>query len=346
MKTLHSSFEQLWYARPDTVGSWLLLGLLRGLLWPFSFVFQVLAGLRKKILLARQTTLPVPVVVVGNLSVGGTGKTPLLHAIATAFTRRGIRVGIISRGYGGSHTGSPRMVSALDDAACVGDEPLLLAQLTHCPVVIGADRVAAARFLLQQTAVDVILSDDGLQHYALPRQFEIAVLDAARGMGNGFCLPAGPLRESAARLRTVDAVVINGEQTDALLEGSLQQLAITPLVTALQPECWVSVIDGRKQTLDSVPKGEVHALAGIGNPPRFFNTLRQLGYHVVEHPFPDHHIFSANDLQFGDDLPVVMTEKDAVKCTGFAAPHCYALRVSMPVPDVWIDAVLAKIQSA
>ncbi len=181
------------------------------------------------------------------------------------------------------------------------------------------------------------MSDDGLQHYALPRTVEIAVLDGARGIGNGFCLPAGPLREPASRLHEVDFVVVNG--------ATSQTFNNAQLVTELIPEYWVNIGNGDVLALEKLPESpRVHAVAGIGNPHRFFQTLRNLGLDIIEHAFPDHHVFSAVDIRFGDNLPIVMTEKDAVKCARFALDHCYALHVKMPLPAQWISQLVARIE--
>ena len=337
MKTLNNLVERGWYPSVDKYFSALWFLPLLILLWPLSQIFSWLAVQRRHHLQRVQAVLPVAVVVVGNISVGGTGKTPLLCELAEALSQRGKRVGIISRGYGGSYGGQPRLVQSTDGAALVGDEPLLIARLTQCPVVIAHDRLAAARFLIEHAALDIILSDDGLQHYALPRTVEIAVLDGARGIGNGFCLPAGPLREPASRLHEVDFVVING--------ATAQTFNNTQLVTQLMPEYWVNIANGDVLALEQLPKSpRVHAVAGIGNPQRFFQTLRNLGLDIIEHAFPDHHVFAAIDIRFDDNFPIVMTEKDAVKCARFAQHHCYALHVKMPLPAQWISQLVARIE--
>lgn len=331
MKTLSEAVERAWYH--GAVWFWPLLIVL----WPLSQLFCWIAAQRRHHLERIQSVLPVPVVVVGNISVGGTGKTPLLCALATEFSQRGKRVGIISRGYGGSYDGNPMLVKKDDDASLVADEPLLLARATGCPVVIGRNRLAAAHFLIEQMPVDVILSDDGLQHYRLPRTVEIAVLDGARGIGNGFCLPAGPLREPPARLHEVDFVVVNGSTTHTFHSNQF--------VTQLIPQGWASVSSGEPVAMEILQKGmRVHAVAGIGNPGRFFDTVRGMGLDVIEHPFPDHHLFTPEDIRFSDNFPVVMTEKDAVKCCAFAPPDCYALHVQMQLPAHWVSQLLNRIE--
>jgi tetraacyldisaccharide 4'-kinase len=305
-------------------------------LWPLSCLFQWIARWRRVRLEHRQIALPVPVVVVGNISVGGTGKTPLLCSIAAQLAQRGMRVGIITRGYGGSYDGQPRRVQSGDDPAVVGDEPLLLTRLTGCPVVIARDRFRAACCLAEQENIDVILSDDGLQHYALPRTVEVVVLDGQRGLGNGFCLPAGPLREPPSRLQEVDFVVVNGVTSHLYRDDQWQ--------TKLVPQCWVSVVDGDVFPLENLSRGTtVHAVAGIGNPARFFATLSDMGIDIIEHAFPDHHNFVPEDLHFSDAIPVVMTEKDAVKCSAFAKKNMYALRVQMALSEQWIEQLQTRI---
>lgn len=316
-----------WYGR----AGWFVVCL--PLLWPLSCLFAVLASLRRRWQSARQSAFPVPVVIVGNITVGGTGKTPLLCALAESLSATGIRVGIVSRGYGGQHTGAPRLVTAADNARDVGDEPLLLVRRTSCLLAIGRDRLAAAHVLAKH-GVQLILSDDGLQHYRLPRCFEIAVVDAARGLGNGLCLPAGPLREPTSRLREVDAVVYQGTPPDQATQNQAMQKQAMQYHTALVPQAWRDVHSGEQWPLQHLSAGTtVHAVAGIGHPERFFTTLQTLGYHVLPHPFPDHHVFEADELIFSDGHPMVMTEKDAVKCQSFGGERRYALVVSAPLPD-------------
>lgn len=330
MKALSKAIERAWYHGTFWYGLLLII------LWPLSCLFCGITVLRRYRLQATHTQLPVPVIIVGNINVGGTGKTPFLCALANALSIQGKRVGIISRGYGGAYDGKPRLLQATDQASLVGDEPLLIARTTRCPVVIAHDRYAAAQYLIQQASIDIILSDDGLQHYALPRTVEIVVLDGGRGVGNGLCLPAGPLREPVSRLEEVDFVVVNGSSSQLFHDDQL--------LVQLIPEQWTSVSAGDVLPLDTLKTGtQVHAVAGIGNPQRFFSTLRMLGLTVIEHEYPDHYAFTANDLQFADQLPVVMTEKDAVKCAEFAGVQCYALRVKMTLPEDWLSRLLARM---
>ena len=312
---------------------WYRLSPVSVLLFPVSLVFRLLVALRR--LLFRAGALPsvrlhVPVIVVGNLTVGGTGKTPLILALAEALRRKGLHPGILSRGYGGTDAG-PRAVSAGEDATQVGDEPLVLAERSGCPVWIGADRAAAARALLAAHArCDVILCDDGLQHYRLQRDFEIAVEDE-RGFGNGLLLPAGPLREPPGR--RVDATVVNGAEP----RPGAFRMRLTPAglyrVDAHAAPLMQSELSGKK----------LHAVAGIGNPERFFAGLSRMGLAFSAHPFPDHHAFRAADLEFADCDFVLMTEKDAVKCRDFGRRDLIAVRVGAEFDPSLTELILERI---
>ena len=308
-------------------------------LWPLSWIMKILVKLRRQRFLKNRATLwhsATPIVVVGNVTVGGTGKTPLLITLTKAFEARGLRVGIISRGYGGKAPFYPFSVTSASDPAQAGDEPVLLARSTGCPVVVDPRRVQAAQALVERQVCDVILSDDGLQHYALERDIEIAVIDAQRGLGNGLCLPAGPMREPPERLNEVDFVVINGAENPI---ESFYKKRVYPM--QILPQSWVNM-----ETLASVeykPAEKVHAVAGIGNPQRFYDTLQSLGIEVVEHSFPDHHYFSPKDFIFKEDLPVVMTEKDAVKCQ-FEVKNAWYLKVAASIDDDFVDALVDVVR--
>jgi tetraacyldisaccharide 4'-kinase len=260
--------------------------------------------------------LPVPVIIVGNLSVGGTGKTPLLIYLAKLLRQEGLRPGIISRGYGGQARHWPQWVDKNGDPAQVGDEAVLIAAQTGCPMAVGPARIDAARLLLENDACDVILSDDGLQHYALGRTLEIAVIDGERRFGNGFCLPAGPLREPASRLRSVDLVVCNGAAREAG-EYSMQ----------VAGNAAVNLLTGEQKPLSFFARQSCHAAAGIGNPQRFFELLQRAGIVCETHIFPDHYAYRAADIDFHDGKPVLMTEKDAVKCRRFARENDWCIPV-------------------
>lgn len=286
---------------------------------------------------------PVPVLVVGNITVGGTGKTPLVIWLVGWLQARGWHPGVVARGHGGSAPHYPALVEVGSDPLEVGDEPLLIHQRTGVPVVVDPDRVAATQRLLE-TGVDIVVADDGLQHYALHRDLEIAVLDGARGLGNGRCLPAGPLREAPARLDEVDLLVSTG----ALREQDRQR---PHHEIRLRPDCLRRLLDGREWPVDAhaLPT-QVHGVAGIGNPQRFFDTLTQLGFVVTRHQFRDHHAFTRRDLQFADDQPVIMTEKDAIKVRALRAgdhdpllTRCHALCVSALVPAAFEDALAARL---
>ncbi len=325
--------------------------LLGVLLAPLGWLYALGAALRRGVYRAgvrRSRRAGCPVVVVGNLCVGGTGKTPLVIAVAKLLARHGLRPGIVCRGYGGRSSRWPRHVHSGSDPGLAGDEAVLLARRAAVPVVAGPDRVAASRALCGDTGCDVILSDDGLQHLRLARDVEIVVVDGARRHGNGRCLPAGPLREPVGRLASVDLVVVNGgvrrgkdagkaedaggeagaEEEESAGEGGSapdMRLAAGDAVSLADPET--------TRPLDAFRDAPIHALCGIGHAERFFRTLEGHGLTIVRHPFPDHHPFRGSEIAFSGDAPVLMTEKDAVKCERFAgARHWY-------VP---VEAVLSK----
>ena len=292
----------------------------------------------------RAQRLPVPVVVIGNIVAGGAGKTPLTIALVEALRARGFKPGVVSRGYGGTAQ-HPMLLDARPDPAVVGDEPALIRMRTGAPVAVGADRRTAAA-LLTGEGVDVIIADDGLQHYALARDIEVCVVDGARGLGNGRLLPAGPLRESPRRLDEVDFVVVNGgKATGTRLTGdaSDSQRMASAIPMRLRGDVARNLRDGLLRSLTDFSGSRVHAVAGIGHPPRFFDALRAFDIEVVEHAFPDHHRYATGDLDFGDGLPVLMTEKDAVKCRAFAQPDWWSVPVAGELPDAFFDAIAARI---
>ncbi len=316
--------------------AWTRVTWLTVLLAPLSALFAAAVALRRWLYHAgflRRERLPVPVIVVGNISVGGTGKTPLVLWLAAQLRAAGYRPGIISRGYGGNaHT--PQAVSGDSDPALSGDEPVLLARRSASAVWVGRNRPAAARALVQANpACNVIISDDGLQHYRLARDCEIAVADAARGHGNGWMLPAGPLREPRSRLAHVDAVVTRGAPA-APAPATPPHFEMTLVAGTL---CNLSD-PSRCATPDYFKDLRVHAVAGIGNPQQFFDTLAQLGIAHTPHAFADHHPYSAADLDYRDCDAIVMTQKDAVKCERYATGHHWALQV-----DARVDAALMRI---
>ena len=325
--------ERAWYESKP----WLYL------LWPLSVLFQGLAACRRRRLSAAAKRLgKQPVIVIGNITVGGAGKTSLLIALARELKRRGFSPGVVSRGYGAAASDYPLAVEAGSNPATCGDEPVLIANRADCPVVVDPDRPVALAHLLAEYDVDLVLSDDGLQHYRLHRDVEIAVVDGARMFGNGLCLPAGPLREPRRRLREVDFVVINGEPATAL------ELPRPGYRAALAPHSFINLASGEERPFSGAPfpAGQtLQLVSGIGNPDRFHALLESLPYPLVRIEFPDHHNFTAKDFEDGRiDIrqPIVMTEKDAVKCRRFATANCWALRAEMKLPPEFVAKLLEK----
>jgi tetraacyldisaccharide 4'-kinase len=318
---------------------WYRLTPLHLILLPLSLLFRLLVAIRRTLYragLLPAIKLPVPVIVVGNITVGGSGKTPLTLWLAQQLIDDGWHPGIVSRGYvhNRSSIDSPQRVHATSNPEETGDEPVLMAQRKLCPVWIGRDRVAAGRALLEaHPECNVLLSDDGLQHYRLQRDVEIAVVDGARRFGNGMLLPAGPLREPISRLHSVDAVVIQGGGTRAGEFG--MQLHGEVFYNLLNPGTMAHAVDFSGMC--------IHAVAGIGHPQRFFGHLRHLGIDAKPHPFPDHHRYTAADLEFGDAGAILMTEKDAVKCTAFATEKCWVLRVDAQADPSLLQLIMKKI---
>ena len=314
--SLSRAMDGIWYGRSP----W------RWLLWPLGVCYGWIAGLRRLMYRWRirpVTELPVPVVVVGNLTVGGTGKTPLVIWLAGELRRRGFGVGIVSRGYRGRAGTWPQEVHRDSDPDLVGDEAVLLARATDCPVSVGPDRVRAARALLDRGRVDVLLADDGLQHLALGRIMEIVAVDGERGLGNGMRLPAGPLREGRDRLARAGAVVVNGGNW-------LPDEAIGDIFRAGTSVRDVRQVAGpARKSLESFRGVPVHAVAAIGHPQRFFRMLTAAGLQVIGHPLPDHAPIDAADLRFGDSAPVLVTEKDAVKCGGIAHDDVWCVPIEL-----------------
>lgn len=322
-----AGLEQRWYS--DRPAPWYLR-----LLEPLYRYLSARDRQRKQ---AQCWQPPVPVIVVGNITVGGTGKTPLVSWLVEFLRQAGYRPGIVSRGYKAKPPQFPWSVSPDDDPAVAGDEPLMLARRCNCPLVIDPKRVAAAKHLLATTDCDLIISDDGLQHHALGRNIELVVLDGARGLGNGHCLPAGPLREPAVRLDSVDFVISNGEPANALPRHDFTM--------QLEP-CRFHRMDGSLLPLDHYHYQDqpVHAVAGIGNPQRFFNTLTAMGIEPVPHVFADHHAYTAEELQFEPPLPLLTTEKDAVKWQQLALNDAAWLEIAAQLPDAFGEALLVKLK--
>ncbi|MAC13080.1 MAG: tetraacyldisaccharide 4'-kinase [Alcanivorax sp.] len=320
-----------------SLSEWIQQGWYKGSPWlvplrPLSMLVSLEAKRRLQRFRKEKPSPPVPVLVVGNITVGGTGKTPLVIALVQAAVARGLKVVVVSRGFGGKIDHYPHLVTADSNALEVGDEPVLIARRTGVPVILDPDRRNALDVAIRDHTPDLVISDDGLQHYALPRSAEIVVVDGQRGLGNGRCLPEGPLREPATRLKEVDFVVSTGGGWSGAHPMIMRPADITSLATG--------------ETLDHQAflreHPQVHAVAGIGNPKRFFNLLSILGLSATPHVFPDHHAFQPADLAFADGLPVLMTEKDAVKCAPFAEPHWWYLPVTASLPEGLLEQMLDR----
>lgn len=321
-KKLHQIVNAWWYS----ASPW------HKVLYPLTLIYMGIIRLRRYILTHYyQQQWAVPIIVVGNITVGGAGKTPLVIALATKLTARGYRVGIISRGYKSNLPTEVYEVTPSDTAGTVGDEPFLLFKKARCPVILSSRRVKAVQYLLSHHDVQIIISDDGLQHYAMGRAIEIAVLDGVRGVGNGLCLPFGPLREPASRLQQVDLLVVNGFSQEG--GGYLMNL---------EPGTLTRLRDGKATTVADLSM-PVAAVAGIGYPQRFFNTLKSLNITFQPYSFPDHYAFRAGDFNFPEKT-VVMTEKDAVKCLAFATNEMYSLPVEALLPEAFWETLFSNVQ--
>lgn len=319
--------EQHWY-RPSYTP-------LTRLLLPLSWSFRMAVLCRRTLYrwhIKKQYQFPCPVIVVGNISVGGTGKTPFVIWLAEVLRQAGFKPGIVSRGYGGKRQLTPIFVTKASSVEAVGDEAMLLSRRTQCPVVVAIDRVAAVNTLLSETDCNIVISDDGLQHYRMGRSLEIAIVDGVRRFGNRCLLPAGPLREPVSRLKQVDFVVAHQQA----VAGEYQML--------LQGDHLVALGDHNiSMPLTAFLNTEVHAVAAIGDPQRFFTRLERMGLTVIPHAFPDHYRFQKTDLEFQDTLPIIMTEKDAVKCEAFADYHHWYLPVEAKLAPEFETALLKKL---
>jgi len=364
LSAIQAFFLYTWYKKSWLIWLWVWL------LIPFSWLYRCLSVFYASRQKKRSQKLSVPVVVIGNISVGGTGKTPVIIALATALRQQGIAVGIVSRGHGSAAPQYPYHVNAGSDVVSAGDEPLLIAKATQCPVMIDKNRVAAGQALLALfPETQIILSDDGLQHYALERDVEVIVIDGKRGLGNHLCLPAGPLREPAMRLASADWILLNQSQAANVEKNaeqnvdtknndddeqqtedqSFQTMTIKPVAwkniatgdeSPLQPVPWM---DGRVDGVDNSRKDEIVAVAGIGNPQRFFDTLSALDINFDHYSFDDHYSFTDNDFSSWKDSVVLMTEKDAVKCQQFAESHWWSLQVEAVLPTAIIGHVSSLV---
>ncbi len=303
---------------------------------PISMIYADFIRFRSflyKIGILKKNNIAVPVIVIGNITVGGTGKTPLVLWLARFLREEGFKPGIISRGYGGNAENWPQWLDQHSKADQVGDEAILMKQRADCPVVVGPKRVKSAQLLLDKSDCNIILSDDGLQHYALERDIEIAVIDGVRRFGNGYMLPCGPLREPIERLQKVDLIIVNGvaeedNEFSMTVEGNIA----------------INLVSKEEKLLTEFKQQNCHALAGIGNPKRFFDLLEQEALAVECHAFPDHHQFSAEDIIFEDDNPILMTEKDAVKCMDFATDKHWYVPIKAVPEQQFIDKLLTLIE--
>lgn len=335
--TTDTFFQRIWYE--DSFAYRMLL--------PLSWLFAGLVLVRRFLYqrgVLNAVRVNRPVVVVGNITVGGTGKTPVTIWLARQLKERGMNPGVISRGYGGSVGHNPLQVTGDSDPAVVGDEAVLMARRSDCLVVVHPNRIRAAQDL-SMLGVDVVISDDGLQHYRLARDYEIAVIDGARGFGNGHMLPAGPLREPLSRLDSVDRAILNKSvmRSERVIDDLPKGLPLTDFY--LKGTSARSLDDSEEVPLEIFAGKAVHAVAAIGNPGRFFTFLESHGMQVIEHPFPDHAKLIEVDLRYDDDLDVLMTEKDAVKCAALDVDNCWYVPVTMEVdePQDWLDDLHARL---
>lgn len=326
--------ERIWFKKHPA--KWLFVPLL----FPLTLLFWLLTILRRasyRLGLAKSYSIDVPVVVVGNISVGGNGKTPVVVYLVEQCVNMGLKPGVISRGYGGQAEHYPYLLDQHSTPEQAGDEPILIYQRCQVPVVVGSDRVASAQ-LLVELGCDVIISDDGLQHYRLGRDVELIIIDGIRRFGNGLLLPAGPLREGQWRLKTTDYIIVNG--------GKAEQNEVS---MSLKPQFVCHLLTGKQVPLAQfVAKNAViNAMAGIGAPERFFTTLSTAGFSLAQtKSYVDHSHYRQDDISaFTKDIPLLMTEKDAVKCKGFAQEHCWYLPVEAVFNDALIDSLLVDIQT-
>lgn len=303
---------------------WYKRSVLSMFLMPLGLIYHAISQLRRHYYtVINRKKFRVPVIVVGNITVGGVGKTPLVAETVKFLREQGLKPGIVSRGYGGQAVQYPVLVSDATPPKVVGDEPYMLWQKTGCPVVVDPNRVRAVETLLAKTDCTVVISDDGLQHYAMHRDYEIVVVDANRKFGNGYCLPAGPLREPISRLDEVDCVVWHGDDSQ-------------PMWMLSAPTTAHNLVSQQTTPLNAW-QGRVHAVAGIGHPERFFKNLEAAGLDIIRHAFRDHYHFQAKDLDFNDDLPILMTEKDAVKCQAFKTERMWFSPLEATVSKAYFE---------
>jgi tetraacyldisaccharide 4'-kinase len=314
---------------------------------PLSWLFKMGVMTRRWLYTNRLLSIQqfnVPIIIVGNLTVGGTGKTPFVIWLAKLLQKEGFHPGIVTRGVGGSRKHRrPHWVALDDKPAFVGDEAKLLVKHSNCPVVVGIDRALCVSELLKKSGCNLVICDDGLQHYRLARDIEIVMVDGMRQFGNGCLLPAGPLREGKSRLSEVDFVIVNGQKNNVETNYFTDKF-FNHYQMSLAPICLQSISNNQSITLSSFRNRTIHAVCGIGNPDRFFAMLRQAQFNIVPHIFPDHYLYQATDLQFNDDMPVVMTEKDAAKCVQFAKDNWWYVPVASIVEKKLEENLLLKIR--
>ncbi|MDF3054678.1 MAG: tetraacyldisaccharide 4-kinase [Gammaproteobacteria bacterium] len=324
--SLTQRITQAWHQK----SAWL------NLLLPFSWIYRIATSNKRYLYTAgykKQIRFSIPIIVVGNITVGGTGKTPLIIALAHFLSQQGYRPGIVSRGYGGKPPILPLHVTTNTDPLMAGDEPVLIAQKTGSPVVISPDRAAAIQSLIKAYDCNVVLSDDGMQHYRMHRDIEIAVIDGQRRFGNGHCLPAGPLREPISRLKSVDFIISQG-----IAEPDEYLMKLVP------EQIYALKYPNNSLDITQAQQNPIHAVAGIGHPERFFQQLRNMGFSILTHAFPDHHRYCPADISFPDEYPVIMTEKDAVKCKAFATPLHWCLPIQAKCDESFFSHLVEKLE--
>ena len=309
-------------------------GLVNFLLLPFSAIFFIFSYIRLclyKVRLLKVSVSSVPVIVIGNITAGGTGKTPIVIAVANYFASRNKMVGVVSRGYGGKYAQESLEVTSKSDPIDCGDEPLLIKQQTEAFVVVAKKRSNAVKFLTENYSVDLIISDDGLQHYAMGRDIEIAVIDGHNRLGNGLFLPAGPVRETKKRLKSVDFIINNGSH----MEGEIS--------SKIEANCYINLATNEKKDLDFFKSKKCFAIAGIGNPDNFYSLLEELGVNLITKTFADHHKFIEKDFEFKGDYPILMTAKDCVKCKQFATSQMWYLSVDAKISSDFYQQLESKL---
>ncbi|HFC91716.1 MAG TPA: tetraacyldisaccharide 4'-kinase [Leucothrix mucor] len=336
--SLQRTLENIWYKNGK--GKWFLL--------PFTLLYCLLNLIQHWKLTRRRSKIDIPVIIVGNISIGGTGKTPAVIYLIKRLKKAGYKPAVITRGYGGKSTKWPRLVTAQSDPKQVGDEAVLIAKRAAVPVVAGPERTVDIRYLRSKYDCDVIISDDGLQHYCLHRDIEIVLINAQRELGNGWCLPAGPLRENAHRLKNVDFVLYNDgfEQKNSKISAFSQRYQLSSVFSMqLSGDTLYSLFFNEKSmNLSDLLEEPIHAVTGIAHPDRFYKTLEKHGLNLTKHSFPDHYDFKPKDLEFYDDKIIIMTEKDAVKCSEFAHRNCWFLPVEAQMEDKFDDLLLDKLE--